>query len=164
LSDASDKTATPPAPPANAVEARARLDAFVADLGKGAKLLARDPETTKEFKSLSEMASGEDASTVAAAIAGNPGDMLDSQLKMMANTAGMLRDIGIKEGIIKEVLQGHLVSAEEFKLTEAWKARQMKDPVFVRSYLSGEPEAREKMVLADIILSGGIKGQSASSF
>jgi hypothetical protein len=159
----SDATATPPARPANAVEARVRLDAFVADLGKGAKLLARDPETTKEFKSLSEMASGEDASTVAAAIAGNPG-MLDSQLKMMANTAGMLREIGIKEGIIEEVLQGHLVSAEEFKLTEAWKARQMKDPVFVRSYLSGEPLAREKMVLADIIISGGIKGQSGSSF
>jgi hypothetical protein len=45
---------------------------------------------------------------------------------------------------------------------EAWKARQMKDPVFVKAYLSGDPEARQKMTLAAIILSGGIKGQSGS--
>jgi hypothetical protein len=36
----------------------------------------------------------------------------------------------------------------------------MKDPVFVKAYLSGEVEPREKMTLANIILSGGIKGQS----
>jgi hypothetical protein len=152
----------PPAPPANAQEARTRLSAFVADNGKGAKLLSGDVETNREFTQLTAMAASDDGSTVSAAMAG--GDIPDSQSKVMAETASFLRTIGIKEGIIEEFLQGHMVSAEEFKLTEAWKARQMKDPAFVKSYLSGEPLAREKMVLADIILSGGITGKSGSSF
>jgi hypothetical protein len=152
----------PPTPPANAQEARTRLDAFVADNGKGALLLAGDVETNRQFSELTAMAAGEDASTVAAAMAGNLGDMPDSSLKLKFQTAGMLREIGISEKIIEQVLQGHEVSAEEYKLTEAWKARQMKNPEFVKAYLSGEPEAREKMTLASIILSGGIKGQSGS--
>src|ERR1019366_10600332 len=108
------------------------------------------------------MAAGEDASTVAAAMAGNLGDMPDSSAKLAAETDSMLGEIGIREEIIEQTLKGHEVSAEEYKLVEAWKARQMKDPVFVKSYLSGDPEAREKMTLASVILSGGIKGQSGS--
>jgi hypothetical protein len=111
---------------------------------------------------LTALASGEDASTVAAAMSGNIGDIPDSSVKLMAETAGMLREIGIREEIVEQVLKGHEVSAEEYKLTEAWKARQMKNPDFVKAYLSGEPEAREKMTLASIILSGGIKGESRS--
>jgi hypothetical protein len=162
MSDTIVLPGAPPAPPANAQEARTRLDAFVADNGKGAKLLAGDVETNREFSELTAMAAGDDASTVAAAMAGNLGDMPNSSVKIMAETAGMLREIGIREEIIEQTLKGHEVSAEEYKLVEAWKARQMKDPVFVKSYLSGDPEAREKMTLASVILSGGIKGQSGS--
>ena len=160
----SDAIAAPPVVPTNAVEARGRLDTLIADKDWGAKLLAGDTNANREFRDLQNMADKSDDSAIATALSGNLGDMPSSSVKLMANTAGVLRDIGIKEGVIEEVLKGHEVSAEEYKLTEVWKARQMKDPVFVRSYLSGEPEAREKMTLADIILSGGIKGQSGSSF
>jgi hypothetical protein len=148
-----------PAPPANSQEARTRLDAFIADKERGAKLFAGDAATTKEFNSLTTMAATDDASTVAAAMAGNIGDVPNSSVKLMADTAGMLREIGIRDGIIEQVLQGHEVTADEYKATEAWKSRQMRDPVFVKAYLSGEPEPREKMMLADIILSGGISPQ-----
>jgi len=62
----------------------------------------------------------------------------------MAATAGKLREIGIREEIIEQTLQGTRFSSDEFKLVEAWKVRQMKDPVFVKAYLSGDAEAARK--------------------
>ena len=152
----------PPAPPANALEARTRLDARIADKDFGAKVFAGDVAANRELKDLTSMAANSDASTIAAAMSGNLGDMPDSSVKLMSETAGMLREIGIREEIIEQTLKGHEVSAEEYKLVEAWKARQMKDPIFVKAYLSGDPEAGQKMTLAAIILSGGIKGEGGS--
>jgi hypothetical protein len=164
LSDTSVVPGTPPAPPANAQEARTRLSAFVADNGKGAKLLSGDVETNREFTQLTAMASGEDASTVAAAMAGNVAESPSSSVKLMADIAGMLREIGIREEIIEQTLKGHEVSAEEYKLVEAYKSRLFKDPTFVRSFLSNDQEAKQKIMLISIIESGGIQGRSGSSF
>jgi hypothetical protein len=160
-------TIAPPAPPvapANANEAQARLNAFVADNVKGALLLAGHAETNREFTQLTAMASGEDASTVAAAMAGNVAEIPSSSVKLMADTAGMLREIGIREEIIEQTLKGHEVSAEEYKLVEAYKSRLFKDPTFVRSFLSNDQEAKQKIMLISIIESGGIQGRSGSSF
>ena len=149
----------PPAPPANATEARTRLDAFITDRDRGAKLLAGDAEVNREYRELRAKADDPDsADLVATAMSGQIGEMPDSSVRMMADTAGMLREVGIRESIIEEVLRGHEVSADEFRLVEAWKARQMRDPVFVKAFLSGDPEARQKMTLAAIVLSGNIKG------
>jgi hypothetical protein len=155
--DVQQQPGPPPAPPANATEARARLDGLMADKDWGAKLLAGDADTKREYFSLSSMAANTDASTIAVAMSGNIGEFPDSRMKMMSDTAGMLREIGIREEIIAQTLQGHEVSADEFKLVEAWKARQMKDPVFTKAWLSGDPEARQKMTLAAIVLSGSVK-------
>jgi hypothetical protein len=157
--DVQQQPGPPPAPPANATEARTRLDALIADKDRGAKLLAGDAEANREFRDLSSMAANADASTIAQAMSGEIGEFPDSKVKMMSETAGMLREIGVNEKIIEETLRGHEVSPDEYKLAEAWKARQMKDPVFVKAYLSGDAEARQKMTLAAIILSGGIAGQ-----
>jgi hypothetical protein len=148
------------AQPANAIEARTALDSRMADPSWGAKVFAGDPDANRELRELTSKAAGSDDSTIAVAMSGKPGEMPDTETRIMQGAAGMLREIGIKEGIIEQVLQGHKVTAEEYRLTEAWKARHMKDPVFVKAYLSGETEPREKMTLANIILSGGIKGQS----
>jgi hypothetical protein len=148
----------PPAPPANAAEARVRLDALIVDKDKGAKLLAGDAEVNREYRELRAKADNPDpADTVAAAMSGNVGELPDSEVALMANTAGMLRDIGVRESIIEETLRGHVVTEQEYKLVEAWKARQMRDPVFVKAFLSGDADARQKMTLAAIVLSGGIK-------
>ncbi len=152
----------PAAPPANAAEARSRLDALIADKNRGAKLLAGDAEVNREFRSLSDMAANVDDNTIAAAMSGEIGEFPDSGVKQMAATAAMLREIGISEEIIEQTLKGHEVSPEEYKLVEAWKARQMRDPIFVKSYLSGDAEARQKMTLAAIILSGSVKGARGS--
>jgi hypothetical protein len=148
----------PPTPPANAAEARTRLDALLVDKDRGAKLLAGDAEVNREYRELRAKADNPDpADTVAAAMSGNIGEVPDSEVALMANTAGMLRDIGVRESIIEETLRGHEVTEQEYKLVEAWKARQMRDPVFVKAFLSGDAEARQKMTLAAIVLSGGIK-------
>jgi hypothetical protein len=151
---------TDTAPPANAIEARAALDGRMADPSWGAKVFAGDPDANRELRELTGKAAGSDDSTIAVAMSGKPGEMPDTETRIMQGTAGMLREVGVREEIIEQVLKGHKVSEPEYKLTEAWKARHMKDPVFVKAYLSGEVEPREKMTLANIILSGGIKGQS----
>jgi hypothetical protein len=158
-----DTIITPPAPPANAQEARTRLDALIADKERGAKLLAGDAEVTREYRELRAKADNPDpADTVAAAMTGNLGEMPDSSVKLMAETADYLRAVGIREEIIEQTLRGHEVSPQEYKQVQAWKERQMKDPVFRKAYLSGDPEARQKMTLAAIVLSGSIKGARGS--
>lgn len=156
-------TDAPLAPPATAAEARAVLDTRIADRDWGAKLIAGDAATKREYADLRAKADNPDpADTVAAAMAGNLGEMPDSSVKMMAEAAGMLREIGIRESIIEETLRGHEVTQQEYDVVNAWKARQMKDPVFVKAFLSGDPDARQKMTLAAIVLSGGIKDARGS--
>jgi hypothetical protein len=155
-----DTPVLPGAPPAPSTPAEANtvLQSRLADKAWGAKLLANDVEVTREYRALREKADNPDpADTVAAAMSGNVGEIPDSEVALMANTAGMLREIGVRESIIEETLRGHVVTEQEFKLVEAWKARQMRDPVFVKAFLSGGAEERQKMTLAAIVLSGGIK-------
>jgi hypothetical protein len=148
----------PPAPPATAAEASVRLEALKADKEWGAKLIAGDPAANREFSELQLKADSADPADMAAvAMSGNIGEMPDSRVKLMAETAGMLREIGIREEIIEQTLRGHEVSPIEMKQAEAWRERAMRDPVFVKAWLSGDPEARQKMTLSQIIVSGGVK-------
>jgi hypothetical protein len=150
---------TDEAAPANAIEARTRLDERKADPEWGAKIFAGNPDANRELRDLTSMATRSDDSVVAVAMAGKADGMPNSETAMMAGTAAMLREVGVKEEIIKQALEGHQVDEPEYKLVEAWKTRHMKDPEFVKKYLNGDVEAREKMTLANIVLSGGIKGQ-----
>jgi hypothetical protein len=148
-----------PAPPANAQEARTRLEALIADKDRGAKLLAGDAEVNREYRELRAKADNPDpADQVAVAMSGNLGDMPDSSTKEMAAAADMFREIGIREEVIEETLRGRELTPLEFKLVEGWRTRAMRDPIFVKAFLSGDPEARQKMTLSAMALSGGIKG------
>src|SRR5258705_386085 len=63
---------------------------------------------------------------------------------------------------VAEALRGHEISEQEFKLVEGWRARHMRDPIFAKEFLNGNPEARREMVLSAIALSGGVKGSGGS--
>jgi hypothetical protein len=77
--------------------------------------------------------------------------------------AGHLRDIGIRDEIIKDVIAGtHTVTKEEYAATERWKAEHMRDQEWVKRYLAGDGDTNEKMTLANIILSGGIREGKAA--
>jgi hypothetical protein len=152
------ETPPPSAPPANAAEARTRLDGLIADKEFGAKLIAGDANANREFRALQEKADSVDPADMAAvAMSGGLPEMPDSRVKLMHETVGLLREIGINEVTIRETLEGHLVSQSEYDRVAAYKSRLMKDPVFVRDFLSGNPEARQKMTLIAIVQSGGIK-------
>jgi hypothetical protein len=163
MTDTTVQPGAPPAPPANAAEARTRLDALLVDKDRGAKLLAGDAEVNREYRELRAKADNPDpADTVAVAMSGNVGEVPDSDVALMANTAGMLREIGISEPVIEQTLRGHEVSALEMKQVEAWRARAMSDQTFVKLWLSGDMEARRKMALSQIIVSGAVKDARGS--
>jgi hypothetical protein len=160
-----DTPVLPGAPPAPSTPAEANtvLQSRLADKAWGAKLLANDVEVTREYRALREKADNPDpADTVAVAMSGNVGDVPDSQVALMADTAGMLREIGISEPVIEQTLRGHEVSALEMKQVEAWRARAMSDQTFVKLWLSGDMEARRKMALSQIIVSGAVKDARGS--
>jgi hypothetical protein len=158
-----DASLVPPAPPANAAEARTRLDGLIKDREFGAKLLSGDANANREFSELQAKADSIDpADQVAVAMSGNVGEIPDSDVRLMANTADMLREIGIREEVIEQTLRGHEVSPIEMKQAEAWRERAMRDQTFVKAWLSGDPEARQKMTLSAIIVSGGVKGGRGS--
>jgi hypothetical protein len=150
-----DQIETPPAPPKNATEARAVLDARMADKGWGERVFNGDPNANKELRELTAMVSNEDASTVAAAMSGSIGDMPDSSVRLMANTADMLREIGFPEKAIHETLAGKVPTPDDIQRAQSWKRQAMNSPEWVRRYLSGEPDARCEMMAADVVITNG---------
>ena len=149
-----------PAPPANAQEARTQLDALISDTARGALLLNGDAATTKQFNSLMAMVS-EGGDHVDRAMSGALPDVPDSDLKTMAGTADMLAALGIRPEVIRDTLEMRAVTQIEHDATKAWQARSMKDQVWVKAWLEGDPDAARQMMLASIILSSPIKSEAS---
>ena len=99
------------------------------------------------------------------AIAGEllPGAGQPSHHLTQIGAAGALRDLGIQDEIIRDVLMDrHKVSKEEYARTQNWKADRMADQEFVAKYMAGDREAKRLMTLANVILSGGIREEKAA--
>jgi hypothetical protein len=151
----------PPAPPANAQEASARLATLTNDRAWGDKLLAGDPATTKEFNSFTAMvADGGDH--VERAMAGTLPDVPDSGHRLMAEAATWLRGLGVSDDVVRQTLANHEVTQLEFNAVEAWKNQHMKSSEFSARYLAGEPDDVKLMTLANVVLSSNIKKAEAA--
>ena len=152
-----------PAVPSTPAEASARLDVLKADAGWRDQFLAGNGPQVTEFRNLTEMAAK--ATDTDRAMAGVllDGPLQPSSHMVQIGVAQALREIGIKDSIIKDVIAGtHKVTKEEYAATERWKAERMRDQEWVKRYLAGDGEPREKMTLANIILSGGIREEKAA--
>jgi hypothetical protein len=157
-----DQQQQQPAPPVNAAEARAVLDARIADKSFGERFLNGNPAANKEFHDLTTMiAAGGDA--VDQAIAGIvPGDIPDAGQKRMAEAASWMRERGLSDAVIRQTLTDHEVTPQEVRAVETWKAQKMRSPEFTKAFLAGEPDPVREMLLADIVLSSKVKtGASA---
>jgi hypothetical protein len=158
--------AAPPAPPTTPAEAATRLGQLKADAGWRDKFLAGNGPQVAEFGALTELAAkGADGDNIDMAMAGVllDGPLQPSGHMMNISVAASLREVGIRDEIIKDVLAGtHKVSKEEYAATERWKAEKMRDHEWVKRYLAGDGEPRQKMTLANIILSGGIREEKAA--
>jgi hypothetical protein len=169
-----EQVATPeiPAIPATAVEAQARLGALQSTREWTDKLMAGDRAVYQEWHGLhARVNRGDDqgdakaslADRVSAAMSAAAGVEIPSgDARMMHETAEHLRGIGIREEVIEQTLSGHEVTQTEFNLVKLWKDRAMRDQEFTKKYMSGDPDARQKMTLANIVLTSNVKKDAAA--
>jgi hypothetical protein len=151
----------PPAPPANAAEASARLATLTNDKAWGDKLFASDPAATKEFHDLTKMVA-EGGDHIDRAMAGVLPDVPDSDLKHMSGIADMLAALNIRPEVIRETLEQREITQAEHDATKAWLARAHRNQAWVKAYLEGSPDAAREAMLASIILSSPIKSGAAA--
>lgn len=152
--------------PATATEARALLDAKVASKDWGARVMAGDAAAIRELHELTGKVAGGGEDVVVAVISGKDdggGRMfVDAEKRMMAGTAEMFRDLGIRDAVTAEFLSGRQVSKEEYDAVSAWKRVAMGSKEFTAKFLAGDVEARQKMLTANSVLANGFKEEAAA--
>jgi hypothetical protein len=149
----------PPALPSTPAEAATRLDQLKADPKWTASFLGGNPTHLQEFRDLHEIvAKGDD---VDAAMAGVLPEMPSSDMRTMAGTAELLKDIGFTSLSIKETLEGRPASHAEVDMATKWKADHMSNPDWVKRLMSGDVEAKRHLLVANVILSSPVKKENA---
>jgi hypothetical protein len=149
---------TPPVPelaPDTPAAAASRLAALRADRAWSDKLLRGDAPQVAEFHRLSEMvAKGDEITHV---MAGSPGlsNLSVGGVPSPAATAREiqpLRDVGLSDAVIEELLRGHVATPEEVRAVSRLRAARHSDPQWVKAYLSGSAEHRREATLMAIVL------------
>jgi hypothetical protein len=149
----------PPALPSTPAEAATRLDQLKADPKWTASFLSGNPTNLQEFRDLHEIAAKGDG--IDAAMAGVLPEMPSSDLRTMAGTAGLLKDVGFTPLSIKETLEGRPASQAEIDLATKWKADHLSNPKWVERLMSGDVEAKRHLLVANVILSSPVKKENA---
>ncbi len=151
-----------PAPPANATEAAARLGALSADKIWADRLLSGDGAATREFHQLSEMVANGDQ--IDMAMAGPlhslaSGVIPDSSLRVMSEGAAMLREKGLSDGTIRQLLSDQPVSVQEQEAAKVWMNEFRTDRERVRKYLEGDAGLGKQVTAAHILINSTIAGE-----
>jgi hypothetical protein len=155
-----------PKDPKTPTEAAGRLNELKSIDGWTKLYLAGSGPHVAEFNKLQEIASSgaAEADPVKAVMSGNVPEMASSEIRLMEHTASTLREIGIRDSIIKDVIAGtHEVTKEEWDLTVQWKKDHMENPEWVKALLGGNAKERRELALATIILTGGIRKEKRAS-
>jgi len=150
-----------PAPPATPAEAATRLAALKADPKWTEALLTGGPAQTREFHQLHELVAKGDRVDQAMSGVLPAGIIRDGVVVEMQGTAEMLRELGIRDDVIRETLQGKSETKPWYDETVRWKADHMSNPDWVKRLMSGDVEARRQLMLANIVISAGVKESAA---
>jgi hypothetical protein len=153
----SEVQGSPPAPPATASEASARLDALGADRAWAQKFYSGDIAARQEFERLNVMVA-EGGDKIDIAMLGQLPPGANGEIRELAGTAEFLRDVGIRDEVIRETLAGQEVTQAEHDATKRWLDQHTRDKEYTKKWLSGDPEVAKQMTLAHIILGSNIKG------
>jgi hypothetical protein len=156
MTDAPQAQIDAPAPPANATEAATRIESFKTDATLRDKLLAGDATATKEWHELHGLIASAD-DRVSSAMAGQLSEIPDSDHRLMANTATMLRELGLNEGTVQQTLENRPVTQQEFDTVTALKAQKFRDQEWKKSLLSGDAQTVKELSLINIVLSSPIE-------
>jgi hypothetical protein len=139
------------------------LDSRLADKAWGAKLLSGDVAANTEYRELRAKADNpETVDTVTVAMSGDIGIMPDSDMALMANMAGMLREYGLNELQVRETLEGREASQAEVDMARLWKNQNLKSKEFTAKLMSGDPDAARQLMVANIILTSPLKKADAA--
>ncbi|WP_316196859.1 hypothetical protein [Bradyrhizobium sp. SZCCHNS3053] len=134
---------------------QSRLNAFGTDADKQTKLAAGDPETRREFDTIAAEIVGMDHLT--SAITGDASLMTSGKLREMSAGVQWLREFGFADEVIRDILAGDQVEQPFRARIAQWRSDAMRSAEFVKSYLSGEPEAAKKMMIANAVLIQPVK-------
>jgi hypothetical protein len=145
----------PPSPPSTPAEAAGKLAERRADRSWGEKLLSQDPATLSEFHALSKLvAQGSDVDRVMSGERDLPNNSVDGKLSLakIAGEIPSLRESGLSDGVIRELLEGRESTPAELDAVKRLKAARHSSEEWVKKYLSGEHEAVRESRLMSIIL------------
>jgi hypothetical protein len=150
-------TAPPPAAPTTPAEAATRLDQAKADPKWTETFLAGHPERVREFHEWHALAAkGESVDRAMAGMYMEGGNTTDHITQM--GTAAVFRELGIRDEITRDVLvDKHTVTQAEYNATKVWKEDRMNDKEWVAKLMGGDREAKRKLVLANLILTGHVQ-------
>jgi len=118
------------------------------------RLVSGDPKERAHFEEA--LKAKAEADPVEVGMSGDLPEVPSSELRQMAVGAGWLRDIGVSEGAIKEMLSGRQAPHEEYEAVKRWKADALRNSEWTKRLLSGDQEAQRQLVLANIVLTNGV--------
>jgi hypothetical protein len=158
-----EAAATPPAAPAasppagpSPQEAASKLATLRADPAWGERVLQSEPTALAESHALSRLASQADA--VDLVMSGEaeklPNLGLNGQPSLAATAREIpaLREAGLSDGVIRELLEGRESTAEELSAVRKFQTMRHSDKSWVDRLLKGEYEAAREQRLCSIVL------------
>jgi len=143
---------TPPAPAAMTVEAaQVRRSEMLADKAIGKKLMEGDAALRAEMSTLNKVIAGADdtAGRLVNAMAGTPAAGIEHLNEENPLTTSELyqavkglRETGLTDAVIKDVVLGTPISREQHDAFEVFKKRCLSDREWVKRFRSGDMDAR----------------------
>src|SRR5262249_1369323 len=148
----------PSANPTTPAEATARLDALRGDRDFYDKLMSGNADTRREFDRLNELASRDNR--LDAAMSENPEfpmmETTDAEhpltTRELASVVESFREAGLANDVIKDVLEGKPVSAEERQAVQRFKNMRFGDSDWVRKLQACDHEAKREHLLMSSVL------------
>ena len=156
----SETSYTPAATPATPAEAGAKLDALSKNQDWASKVLTGSGPHVREFNDLIAKKSGSDKldqilnGTIEPPILETvmPGEL--STRNVMTSVAD-LREIGLEDAAIRQVVEGKPVSKTEFDAVKRLHADRLGNPEWTAKLLKGGASERRELTLMQVVLAGG---------
>jgi hypothetical protein len=147
-----------------AAEARVKLEALKADPEWGKRYLAGDVATRKTFDELTEaIAAGGGGDADLALIGHHPDGHIDSgngaTLRDMISAVPELREAGVPDDVIKQVLEDRPVSRTERAMTEQLLRERMGNAEWRQKLMSGDFAVKRENLLMSVILASRVDGE-----
>jgi hypothetical protein len=146
----------PPAAPATSRQAAARLAELRETPEWGAKVLAQDPSALSEFHALSKLVAQSNPIDIVMSgeAAGLPDTGYNGQpsLAAAAREVPALRESGLSDDVIKELLSGRESTPQELDAVKRFKAMRHSSKDWVDRYLKGDHEAVRESRLMSMVL------------